>query len=154
MEAILQRITITIDDALLNAVDGLMRRRGYASRSEAFRDILRDLMDRDDAARPEAPCVGTLTYVYDHATRALSERLAHAQHDRHDLSVASLHVHLDHEACLEVAVLRGPVGAVRGFADTLTTQRGVRHASLHVVPVVESEQEHAHGGPPHRHIRA
>jgi CopG family nickel-responsive transcriptional regulator len=151
-----QRITITIDDDLLAAVDELMGCRGYTSRSEAFRDIVRSMMNRDAAASAETPCVATLSYVYDHETRALAQRLTHAQHDRHDLTVASLHVHLDHDACLEVAVLRGPSGDVAQFADTLTTQRGVRHASLHMVPVKVSEQRHRHGevDATHTHLTA
>jgi CopG family nickel-responsive transcriptional regulator len=152
----MQRITITIDDDLLEAIDRLARRRGYASRSQAFRDLARDMMDRETTAAREAPCVAALTYVYDHATRDLAQRLTHAQHDRHDLAVANLHVHLDHEACLEVAVLRGPSGQVRSFADTVTTQRGVRHAHLHLVPVTVSEERHRHGGTatPHTHLTA
>ncbi len=152
----MQRITITIDDDLLATVDGLMEQRGYTSRSEAFRDILRSTMNRDATASAHTPCVATLSYVYDHETRALAQRLTHAQHDRHDLTVASLHVHLDHDACLEVTVLRGPSGDVTQFADTLTTQRGVRHASLHMVPVLVSEQRLRHGDAdePHTHLTA
>ncbi|MBN8901993.1 MAG: nickel responsive regulator [Rhodospirillales bacterium 69-11] len=152
----MQRITITMDDELLAAVDALMARRGYASRSEAFRDIVRGMVDRDAAAAPDTPCVATLTYVYDHETRALAQRLTRAQHDRHDLMVANLHVHLDHEACLEIGVLRGTAGEVTQFADQLTTQRGVRHAALHVVPVTVREERHTHGGSaaPHTHLTA
>lgn len=152
----MQRITITIDDDLLAAVDRLAAQRGYTSRSEAFRDIVRGMVDRDAAASPETQCVATLSYVYDHETRALAQRLTQAQHDRHDLMVASLHVHLDHDACLEVGVLRGAARDVAQFADTLTTQRGVRHASLHIVPVKVSEQRHRHGedDAPHTHLTA
>src|SRR5262245_23897791 len=70
----MQRITITIDDDLLQAVDGLMSRRGYGSRSEAMRDIIREMVDRDRLAEPDADCVGALTFVYDHETRALARR--------------------------------------------------------------------------------
>ncbi len=152
----MQRITITIDDDLLAAVDGLMAQRGYASRSEACRDILRERLDHDAAASPATPCMATLSFVYDHETRALAQRLTHAQHDRHDLTVASMHVHLDHEACLEVAVLRGSAGEVAQFADALTTQRGVRHAALHLVPVKVTEPHHHHGSAatPHTHVTA
>jgi CopG family transcriptional regulator, nickel-responsive regulator len=140
-----QRITITIDDDLLEAIDGLMTQRGYASRSEAFRDIIRDRVDRQQLGEPRAACIATLSYVYDHATRALASRLTHAHHDHHDLTVASMHVHLDHESCLEVSVLRGPSDAVRSLSDSLTTQRGVRHAQLHMIPVQETAARHTHG---------
>lgn len=152
----MQRITITIDDDLLAGVDKLMAERGYASRSEAMRDILRDRLDHHAAASPETPCVATLSYVYEHETRALAQRLIHTQHERHDLAVASLHVHLDHEVCLEVAVLRGAAGEVRHLADDLTAQRGVRHAALHIVPVRVADEQHQHGGTgaPHSHLKA
>ncbi len=152
----MQRITITIDDDLLDAVDGLMARRGYASRSETFRDILRDMMDRQSAGDPAADCIAAFSYVFDHATRDLASRLTQAHHDQHDLSVASLHVHLDHESCLEVSVLRGATGSVTAFADTLATQRGVRHAHLHLIPVRVSAADHAHGerSTAHGHLHA
>jgi CopG family nickel-responsive transcriptional regulator len=147
----MQRVTITIDDELLEAVDRLMDRRGYTNRSEAFRDILREMTDRQEAADPAAPCIATLSYVFGHATRNLASRLTHTQHEHHDLTVASMHVHLDHEACLEISVLRGSSAAVSGLADVLVNQRGVRHASLHLIPVQPSEENHEHGGRSVRH---
>jgi CopG family transcriptional regulator, nickel-responsive regulator len=151
-----QRITITIDDDLLEAVDGLMAQRGYASRSEAFRDIVRDRLDRQSADDPKAACIALVSYVFDHATRDLASRLTHAHHDHHDLSVASMHVHLDHESCLEVTVLRGASGTVKAFANTLATQRGVRHAQLHLIPVRVSAAAHEHGdrAATHAHLHA
>ena len=151
----MQRITIAIDDDLLDAVDALMRQRLYSSRSEAFRDILRERLGRDASAEPATPCVATLSYVYDHETRELAQRLIAAQHDRHDLTVASMHVHLDHGACLEVAVLRGTSADIKVFADSVTTQRGVRHGSLHLVPVtVTPPHRHGDDDSPHTHLRA
>ena len=152
----MQRITITIDDDLLDVVDEIMTRRGYASRSEAFRDIVRDTVNRRRAEDPNAECIATLSYVFDHATRDLASRLTGAYHDHHDLSVASMHVHLDHESCLEVSVLRGPSGAVTEFANSLATQRGVRHAQLHTIPTRISTAGHKHGSrtTKHPHIHA
>ena len=141
----MQRITITIDDDLLAAVDGLMARRGYDSRSEAMRDIIREMVERERLAEPETDCIGALSFVFDHETRDLARRLTTAHHDRHDLSVASMHVHLNHESCLEVSVLRGSLAEVRAFADALASQRGVRSAKLHVIPAKIATEEHAHG---------
>lgn len=143
----MQRITISVDDELLGLVDGLCARRGYASRSEAIRDILRDAQARDAAAGDGgARCVAALSYVYDHETRDLARRLTSAQHHHHDLSVATMHVHLDEEECLEVAVLKGTVAEVRAFGDSLVTQRGVRLGHLHVVPAAGHRDEvHVHG---------
>ncbi|MCB8881661.1 nickel-responsive transcriptional regulator NikR [Acidisoma cellulosilytica] len=152
----MQRFTITIDDDLLEAVDTLMAAKGYASRSEAIRDMIRAAATQEAAIADQTPCVAILGYVYDHETRALAQRLTHTLHDHHDLSVAGMHVHLDHDTCLEVSVLRGPVGDVRGLADSLTSQRGVRHANLHVVPVAVTHDRHEHGGrgSDHTHTRA
>ena len=89
--------------------------------------------------------------------RAISpSRLTHTQHDHHDLTVASMHVHLDNKACLEVSILRGPSSAINGLADALATQRGVRHAQLHLVPVTVSTNRHHHGerGGAHQHLHA
>ncbi|HEY4252543.1 MAG TPA: nickel-responsive transcriptional regulator NikR [Roseomonas sp.] len=151
----MKRITITIDEDLLEAVDALVLRKGYAGRSEAVRDLVRDAARRDTMAEG-APCIATLSYVYDHAVRGLAQRLALAQHQHHDLGVANLQVHLDHESRLEVAVLRGPSGAVRRFADLVTSQRGVRHHALHSVParLEEARHDHGAGAHPHLHVHA
>jgi CopG family nickel-responsive transcriptional regulator len=139
----MQRITISIDDDLLATLEWLSVRRGYSSRSEALRDMVREARGREDLEHDDgAPCLATVTYVYEHDKRDLPRRLTHAQHDHYDLSVATLHVHLDRRNCLEVAVLRGTVDAVRAFADAVTTQRGVRYGRLHILPL-EGEE----GGP-------
>jgi CopG family nickel-responsive transcriptional regulator len=149
----MERITITIDDDLLTTVDALVEKRGYPSRSEAIRALLREAAKHDHTAAGQAPCVATLTYVYDHAVRDLSQRIVATQHDHHDLGVATTHIHFDHESCLEVAILRGRIDAIQSLADSLTAQRGVRHAHLHVIPTKVSPQHHRHtpDGPPHGH---
>jgi CopG family nickel-responsive transcriptional regulator len=131
----MQRITITIDDDLLETIDKISAQRGYASRSETLRDLVRDAVTR---AQPtvdgEARCYAALTYVYEHETRDLSRRLTTAQHDHHDLSVSTLHVHIDGHDCLEVSVLKGKTDDIRAFADSVVTQRGVRFGNLHIIP--------------------
>jgi CopG family transcriptional regulator, nickel-responsive regulator len=109
-------------------------RRGYQNRSEALRDLARAGMRQADPPKPNANCVAALVYVYDHARRDLPNRLANEFHDHHSLAVSTLHVHLDAESCLEVAVLKGAVGAVRHMADHVIAERGVRHAQLIVLP--------------------
>jgi CopG family nickel-responsive transcriptional regulator len=152
----MQRITITIDEDLLATIDSIMERRGYASRSEAVRDMVRDAAAREPALPDTSACVAALGYVYDHETRALAQRLTRTAHDHHDLAVANLHVHLDHESCMEISILKGTVSAVRELADALTAQRGVRHANLHLVPVQVSEGRHSHGErlTTHKHTHA
>ncbi len=149
----MERITITIDDDLLETIDGFVRRRGYPSRSEAIRELVREAASRDYAAAGRAPCVATLTYVFDHATRDLSQRLTERQHDHHNLGISTTHVHFDHDSCLEVSILRGPIDKIRELADTMTVQRGVRHASLHIIPLKTGKVTHSHGPglPEHSH---
>jgi CopG family nickel-responsive transcriptional regulator len=95
--------------------------------------------------------VAALVYVYDHEGRALAKRLTRAFHDHHDLSLATMHVHLDHESRLEVAVLRGAMNDIRHFAEHVTAERGVRHGKLVAVPVEVEAASHTHGGRGHRH---
>lgn len=130
----MQRVTVTIDDDLLAALDTLAGKHGYQSRSEAVRDIVRDALSARAGAKPQARCVATLSYVYDHHKRDLAGRLTETQHEHHDLSVASLHVHLDHDTCLEVAVLKGRTGDVQALADRIASDRGVRHGHLQILP--------------------
>ena len=147
----MERITITIDDELLGTVDALVDKRGYPSRSEAIRELLREAAKQDHAAEGRAPCVASLTYVYDHTVRDLSHRIVAAQHDHHDLSIATTHVHFDHDSCLEVSILRGRADAIQKLSDTLTAQRGVRHANLHMIPVKVSGHHHSHDPGDHAH---
>ena len=149
----MERITITIDDELLATVDALVEKRGYPSRSEAIRELLREAAKQDHAAEGQALCVATLTYVYDHSIRDLPQRIIAAQHDHHELGIATTHVHFDHDSCLEVSILRGRADAIQRLADSLTAQRGVRHANLHMIPAKLTGHRHSHepGGEGHNH---
>ncbi|WP_345814176.1 nickel-responsive transcriptional regulator NikR [Paraburkholderia sp. PREW-6R] len=147
----MQRITITIDDDLLATVDSMVEQRGYTSRSEALRDLVRESQTRAPATHPGDLCVATLTYVYDHATRDLARRITQAHHDRHDMSVANMRVHLDHDSLLESSVLRGRSQEVAAFADSVSSQRGVRFARLHMIPVSLERLRHHHGSAEDQH---
>lgn len=145
----MERVTISIDEELARAFDALIAARGYGNRSEAFRDLLRNYLET--ASREEDPhgqCVANLSYVYNHHERDLAERLTGLQHGHHDLTVATMHAHLDHDNCLESVILRGPTAAVRAFADALTAERGVRHGKLNLVSVEVSRGAHSHGYAP------
>jgi CopG family nickel-responsive transcriptional regulator len=126
----LSRIGVAIDSALLEKFDDLISRRGYTNRSEAFRDLIREALIEKTAERPESVVVGTLTLVYDHHVRMLSDRLTGMQHDHFHNVLSTLHVHLDHDNCLEVLVLKGKAGAVQKIADALISTKGVKHGRL------------------------
>lgn len=126
----LSRIGVAIDTALLEKFDELITGRGYTNRSEAFRDLIRDELIRQEWESPDAQVVGTVTLVYDHHVRQLSERLTSMQHDHHHNILSTLHVHLDHDNCLEVLVVKGRSEAVRRIADALIATKGVKHGRL------------------------
>lgn len=132
----MKRLTFSLDDDLADAFEAMVRARGYGNRSEAFRDLLRhDLGSARMHEQPDGPCVGTLSYVYNHHQRQLALRLNQLQHDHHELTVSTTHAHLDHDHCIETVILRGPTAQVRAFAQSVIAQPGVSHGQLHLVPL-------------------
>jgi CopG family transcriptional regulator, nickel-responsive regulator len=154
----MERITATLDEDLVEELDRFQKDRGYQNRSEALRDLIRTGLQEVVHGDEAGACVGALVYVYDHEVRALAKRLTTAQHNHHDLSIATMHVHLDHHSCLEVAVLRGSSADVRHFSEHVIAERGVRHGRLVAIPVALEVDAHGHGGDrphahPHAHVR-
>jgi CopG family nickel-responsive transcriptional regulator len=121
---------VAIDTGLLERFDRLIAGRGYTNRSEAFRDMIREELVEQSWESPESQVVGTVTLVYDHHARLLGEKLTGIQHEYHRSVLSTLHVHLDHDLCLEVIVIRGRAGAVRSLADALISTKGVKHGRL------------------------
>jgi CopG family transcriptional regulator, nickel-responsive regulator len=142
----MQRITITIDDDLLAEIDAAMEQRGYQNRSEIIRDLARAGMQQTThETKPAGQCVAALVYVYDHASRDLSKRLVQNFHGHHDLSLATLHVHLDDDSCMEVTALRGASSDVQHFADHIIAERGVRYGRVVMIPTkVGKSHGHTH----------
>jgi CopG family transcriptional regulator, nickel-responsive regulator len=139
------RIGVAIDAELLDRFDRRIERRGYTNRSEAFRDLIRDDLIEEHAESPSKPVVGTLTLIYDHHVRLLNEKLTEMQHEHHQAIVSTLHVHLDHDNCLEVLVLRGKSADVRSIADKLTSTKGVKHGRLVITTATAGTGErHSH----------
>jgi CopG family nickel-responsive transcriptional regulator len=135
----MQRITITLDDDLMEELDAMIAEHGYQNRSEAIRDFARAGMQQavQDKGAPKdktGECVAALVYVYDHAARDLSRRLVDTYHHHHDLSLATLHVHLDDATCMEVTALRGPGHEVQHFADHIIAERGVKYGRVVTMP--------------------
>src|ERR1035441_3859489 len=126
----LSRIGVAIDSDLLDKFDRLIAQRGYTNRSEAFRDMIRDELVEKAWESPESQVVGTVTLVYDHHVRLLSEKLTDIQHDFHRSILSTLHMHLDHDHCLEVLAARGKAAALRRLADALISPTGVKHGCL------------------------
>jgi CopG family nickel-responsive transcriptional regulator len=155
----MQRVTVTLDDDLMAELDAIITARGYQNRSEAIRDLARAGM-REAAGdlHHNRDCVAALVYTYDHAARQLSKRLTSAYHQHHEMSLASLHVHLDHDTCLEVTVLKGKTGDVQRFGEHVIAERGVRHGKIVRMPVEAATlahgDSHSHDGEHHHDHRA
>jgi CopG family nickel-responsive transcriptional regulator len=131
----MQRITITLDDDLMEDLDRMIAEHGYQNRSEAIRDFTRAGMQQAAQKTGKAgACVAALVYVYDHAARDLSRRLVENYHGHHDLSLATLHVHLDDDNCMEITALKGQSREVQHFADHIISERGVRYGRLVMIP--------------------
>ncbi|CAN5124571.1 nickel-responsive transcriptional regulator NikR [soil metagenome] len=132
----MHRITITIDDDLMTELDRMIAERGYQNRSEAIRDFARAGMQQaeQDVGKDDGDCVAALVYVYDHAARDLSNRLVNNFHDHHDLSMATLHVHLDNDNCMEITALKGTTSEVKHLAEHVIAERGVRYGRVVMIP--------------------
>jgi CopG family nickel-responsive transcriptional regulator len=149
----MDRFTISLDESLAAAFDDLIKERGYATRSEAVRDMLRAHLQQSGQKRNvRGSCVAALSYVYNHHERELAERLASLHHRHHELCISTMHAHLDHEDCLETVLLKGAVGPVRQFADAIIAERGVRHGHLNLISV-DLGRPHTHDGLTHRHLK-
>ena len=147
----MHRVTITIDDGLAAELERYMALHGYANRSEAIRDLARSGLQQQ-AVQSKKPCVAALIYVYDHHQRELPKRLTSDFHNHHDLTQATLHVHLDHERCMEVTVLKGRGDAVKELADHVIAERGVRHGQVVYLPAASNADKSAHHqASAHRH---
>jgi len=146
----MRRLTISVNDELADTFDRLVAERGYENRSEAFRDLLRDELDKKRLQVGDAKyCVGVLSYVYNHHERELPRRLITMQHGHHDVTVATLHAHLDHDNCIESVILRGPTASVVAFAQAVIAEKGVRHGEFRPIPV-DVGVSHGHS---HHHLR-
>ena len=121
----LDRIGVAIATDLLGKFDVLIEKRGYSNRSEAFRDLIRAELVREASSRPTGRVVGSLTVIYDHHVRELTERLTEIQHDSGSLILSTLHVHLDHHHCLEVIAAKGPARVLKTLAERLLGTKGV-----------------------------
>jgi CopG family nickel-responsive transcriptional regulator len=150
-----ERFTVSLEAELARQFDDYMQRKGARNRSEAVRDLIRDALARERLDKdPETECLGVLTYVYNHHERELSKRLTEAHHAHHDLTVTTLHMHLDHDNCLEAVLLKGPSSDVEAFGDSVMSRPGIHHGRLHRIPApgTDGAHEHAHTHPhSHRH---
>jgi CopG family nickel-responsive transcriptional regulator len=125
----LVRFGVSLDHHLLDDFDRHISRKKYTNRSEALRDLIRDNLVGQEWDE-DKETVGTITIVYNHHVHDLTDRLTHIQHRHHRMILSSLHVHLDHDHCLEVLVVRGKGNEIRKVSDVLIGTKGVKHGKL------------------------
>lgn len=124
------RFGISIDERLLGKFDSLIDEKGYSNRSEAIRDLIRNALVEEEWTQENQETVGTVSLVYDHHTRDLSDKLTEHQHSHYKEIISALHVHLDAQHCLEVVVLKGKAKKIKKLAEELIGTKGVKHGKL------------------------
>lgn len=151
----MERLTISLNDQLAEQFDVAMHKRGYFNRSEAVRDLIRDLLDTvRSEEHDEGHCTATLSYIYSHQESELASSLTAVQHDHHDLTLSTMHVHIDPDNCLEVAVLSGSIKNVKDFANHIIATRGVRYGKLHLLSVEMAQERYSDDAVRHLHSAA
>lgn len=140
----MKRFTISLDDDLAVQLDRLMKERNYSNRSEVFRDILRDIIAKEDLTRGDAEALAVVSYSFNHHKRQLTERMNEIQHANIGLVVTAMHVHVSHEVCSETIILRGPVSEIQSLALSIVSAPGVHYGKINLIPVVPDEGDHDH----------
>jgi CopG family transcriptional regulator, nickel-responsive regulator len=149
-----ERFTVSVEPALAQDFDDFIKRKGYSNRSEAVRDLIRGALAKERLGPgQDGPCVGVLSYMYDHHERELSKRLTQTHHAHYNLTVTTLHMHLDHDMCVGSVLLKGNASDVQAFAESVMARPGIRHGQLHRIPLDDAPEPgpaamHAH---PHGH---
>ncbi len=124
------RFGISMEKELLARLDQEIVKRGYPNRSEAIRDLIRNQLVELDWSQDDEEVAGTITIIYDHHVKGLSDLLLELQHDHHEMIISVMHVHLEHDHCLEVMVLKGNASEARDLAGRLIGVKGVKHGKL------------------------
>lgn len=131
------RFGISLDEKLLASFDQLIEQKSYMNRSEAIRDLIRASLVEERLGSENQEAVGTVTLVYNHHVRDLSDKLTEHQHSHHDQIISALHVHLDAHNCLEVLIIRAAVRDIKRIADELIGVKGVKHGRLVMTTTAE-----------------
>jgi CopG family nickel-responsive transcriptional regulator len=126
------RFSVSLGKKLLRELDCMAREKGYDNRSLAIADMIRAHLVEHRQQLGDREIAGSVTLVYDHHRHHLQELLTDLQHEHRDVIISSLHVHLDHDHCLEVLAVRGRAASIKRLADELIAAKGVKHGKLTV----------------------
>ncbi|MBA3044584.1 MAG: nickel-responsive transcriptional regulator NikR [Candidatus Thermoplasmatota archaeon] len=124
------RFGVSLPTDLLESFDTQIDKMGYGNRSKAIADLIRNSMIDDAWDTGQGEVVGIVTMVYDHHTSDTVNKLLTLQHDSHVTIYSTMHIHLDHDNCLEILAIRGSPAEVRKFSDATKSVRGVKHSGL------------------------
>lgn len=152
----LARVSFSIEENLLAQFEEMFKTSTYANRSEFVRDMIRNEMVAREC-KDDGPVLGTITFVYDHHSRGVNDSLVELQHAHLEHILASTHVHLDHDLCAEMVMVKGKASELRELTDKLRQHRGVFHAALAISSVAKSGGTHSHdhgGAHDHGHSHA
>jgi CopG family nickel-responsive transcriptional regulator len=133
----IKRFGVSIEEKLLESFDRLIEQKRYMTRSEAIRDLIRASLVELQMENGDEEMIGTVTLVFNHHVRDLSDKLTEQQHAHSDKIISALHVHLDAHNCLEVLVVRGTSREVKQIADELIGVKGVKHGKLVMTSTVD-----------------
>ena len=128
----LVRLSLSLPQPLLERLEGLMQQQGYTNRSEFVRDMIRDHLVAHEWQNAQHETLGTVTLVYNHHIRQLSEKIVELQQHYYNSILAATHVNLEHKLCAEVILIRAPAVQIQQLADHLRQQKGVLHATLSI----------------------
>ncbi|MFH1616270.1 MAG: nickel-responsive transcriptional regulator NikR [Planctomycetota bacterium] len=128
-----ERIGVSLESGLLGDFDRLIKQKGYDSRSEAIRDMIRQELSRKKLSDSKTKAVAAVFIVYDHHAAALAQKLLELQHSHLLKTISSMHIHITHQDCLEIVVLRGRVGEIQKMAEKIVSLKGVKLGKVNFV---------------------
>ncbi len=140
----ISRIGVSLECDLLQDFDRLIERKGFSSRSDALREMIRQMLSEQQIESPSSAAVAAIFLVYDHHTSGLTKKLNAMQHSQFYHVMASTHIHLDHHNCLETIILKGKTSEIKKLADRLSTVRGVMLSRVNLVGLMEGDHPHSH----------
>jgi len=135
MEKIIRK-GIAFDQEQLRLFDNQIRKKGYKNRSEAIRDMIRKGIIEEQQENPEANMIATLTILYDHHEHHVQDELTHIQHNHPNLIRSSLHIHINHDNCLEVIIIKGKVKNIKKLSDEIIAAKGVKNGKLIMTNII------------------
>ena len=130
------RFGVSVEEDLLENFDRIIENKGYNSRSEAIRDLMRDYIIKEKWNIKSEKVAGSISLIYEHDVYGLSEKLTDIQHHYHDVIISTLHVHLDEKNCMEVILVRGKVEKIKKLYNEISSLKWVRHTNISITDII------------------